>query len=220
MAYGYAKRKASDSEEDAPPKRPQTAFFLFSKDKRASLVGQAKFKTAEGKQDTKAITRELGRLWKGLDDDEKTEYNDKAKQLKEKWDADMEQYKEDHPDFRPTKKTKKATKGKAAKGKKAKKDPNAPKRPPSGYQIFCNEHRAEVNKRDDVKRENGKLDVTKVMKILSQMWKELDDEEKKPYLEQAVEKKEDYKKEKAAYDENKEASDEDEEEGSEEEESD
>lgn len=206
MALGFAtKRKA---EEVVPPKKPQTAFFLFSNDKRKQLTTQAKFKTSEGKQNTKAITQELGRLWNTIDAKEKQKYVDKAKQLKDKYDSDLAKFKASNPNYKATKKVKKAKKG-----KKAKKDPNAPKRPASGYQLFCNEKREEINKRSDVKRDGSdKLDVTKVMKILSEMWNGLTDKQKQPYLDQAKKLKEEYDQAKEKYEEKKNDEDEDEDE--------
>lgn len=199
MALGYATKRKAEAVE--PPKKPQTAFFIFSQDKRKSLVNLAKFKTSEGKQDTKEITKELGRLWASLDDKEKEKYTDKAKVLKKKYDDDMSKFKEENPDYRAPKKQKKNAKGKKSKKEK---DPKAPKRSPSGYQIFCNEKREEVSKKDEVKRsDTGKLDVTKVMKILSKMWKDLSDKQKEPYLEQAQKLKEEYIEAKEKYEDDK-----------------
>ena len=59
------------------------------------------------------------------------------------------------------------------KRKKAKKDPNKPKRGMSSFMYFANEKRSEV--RDKFPG----LKVTEIGKKLSEMWKELPEEEKK-----------------------------------------
>ncbi|GAA6037696.1 hypothetical protein JCM8097_002293 [Rhodosporidiobolus ruineniae] len=83
-----------------------------------------------------------------------------------------------------------ATKGAA----KAKKDPNAPKRPLSAYMHFSQAERASV------KEENPDVKFGEIGKILGARWKELDDEDKKPFEEKAKADKARYEKEKAAYD--------------------
>jgi hypothetical protein len=69
---------------------------------------------------------------------------------------------------------------------KPKKDPNMPKKPKSGYMFFCDEHRANVMK----KNKNAKMGD--VSKILGNMWGKMGAEEKQPYVELAEEAKETY----------------------------
>jgi hypothetical protein len=88
-------------------------------------------------------------------------------------------------------KRKKAAKGGAR--KKQKKDPNAPKRPLSGYMIFCSE------KRDEVKKADSSLTLTGVAKKLGELWRGLSKEEQKPYNDKAAKDKQRYEAEKAAY---------------------
>lgn len=82
---------------------------------------------------------------------------------------------------------------KAKKTKKAPKDKNAPKKNVSTWVHFCNEHRAEV------KAENPELQPKEIMSVLSKMWKEINEEDKKEYEEKAKEDKERYLKEKETY---------------------
>ncbi|GAA5862052.1 hypothetical protein JCM8547_001570 [Rhodosporidiobolus lusitaniae] len=78
---------------------------------------------------------------------------------------------------------------------KAKKDPNAPKRPLSAYMHFSQDQRASV------KEENPEVKFGEIGKILGARWKELDEDDKKPYEEKAKADKARYEKEKAAYEE-------------------
>ncbi|EEB88924.1 hypothetical protein MPER_13045, partial [Moniliophthora perniciosa FA553] len=93
------------------------------------------------------------------------------------------------------KETTKAKRKAAVKAEKAprkpKKDPNAPKRALSAYMFFSQDWR------DRIKTENPDASFGK---LLGAKWKELDEEEKKPYVEQAAKDKERAEGEKIAYD--------------------
>ncbi|KAJ7737913.1 high mobility group box domain-containing protein [Mycena maculata] len=82
---------------------------------------------------------------------------------------------------------------KPARGK-GKKDPNAPKRALSAYMFFSQDWR------ERIKAENPEAGFGEVGKLLGAKWKELDDEEKKPYIEQAAKDKTRAEDEKTAYD--------------------
>ena len=69
---------------------------------------------------------------------------------------------------------------------KPKKDPNMPKKPKSGYMFFCDEQRPHVMK----KHKDAKMG--QVAKILGDMWKKMDEEMKKPYLDMNENAKEEY----------------------------
>jgi hypothetical protein len=87
----------------------------------------------------------------------------------------------------------KAEKSNAASGR-TKKDPNAPKRALSAYMFFSQDWR------ERIKAENPDAGFGEVGKLLGAKWKELDDTEKKPYIEQAARDKTRAENEKAAYD--------------------
>ncbi|CDH53379.1 nucleosome binding protein [Lichtheimia corymbifera JMRC:FSU:9682] len=76
-------------------------------------------------------------------------------------------------------------------GGKKRKDPNAPKRGRSAYMFFSQEQRSTV------KEENPEATFGDIGKLLGQKWKELTDEEKKPYQDKAVADKQRYEEEKA-----------------------
>jgi len=78
--------------------------------------------------------------------------------------------------------------------RKGKKDRNAPKRALSAYMFFSQDWR------ERIKAENPDAGFGEVGKLLGAKWKELDDEDKKPYIEQAAKDKTRAEEEKATYD--------------------
>lgn len=92
----------------------------------------------------------------------------------------------------PKKPTQKATPT-ATRRTKAKKDPAAPKRPLSAYMFFSQDWR------ERVKAENPDAGFGDVGRLLGTKWKEMSEDEKKPYIEMANKDKERAETEKAAY---------------------
>ncbi|XP_032507340.1 high mobility group protein B3-like [Phocoena sinus] len=80
-----------------------------------------------------------------------------------------------------------------AKGGKKKKDPNAPKRPPSGFFLFCSEFRPKV------KSTNLGISIGHVAKKLGEICNNLSDSEKQPYIKKAAKLKEKYEKDVSDY---------------------
>ena len=70
--------------------------------------------------------------------------------------------------------------------KKAKKDSRAPKRPPSAFLFFSGDHRRPT------KEKNPGMCNTDVSKELGRLWRELKEEEKKPFVEREKEEREKY----------------------------
>ncbi|EKM76234.1 hypothetical protein AGABI1DRAFT_16670, partial [Agaricus bisporus var. burnettii JB137-S8] len=87
-----------------------------------------------------------------------------------------------------------AEKVEKASSRKSKKDPKAPKRALSAYMFFSQDWR------ERIKTENPEAGFGEVGKLLGAKWKEMDEEEKKPYVEQATADKTRAEKEKASYD--------------------
>ena len=73
------------------------------------------------------------------------------------------------------------------------KDENAPKRFKTGYMLYCQDVRA------GIKEENPGKKMTEISKILGATWKELSEEDKKPYIKQASKDKKRYDKEMKNY---------------------
>jgi len=81
------------------------------------------------------------------------------------------------------------------KPKRKKKDPNAPKRPTSAYFYFAGDVRP------GIREENPDMKVTQVMCLIAEKWRELEDEDKKPFEEQAAKDRKRYEKEMKQYNE-------------------
>ncbi|OSD03719.1 hypothetical protein PYCCODRAFT_1365370 [Trametes coccinea BRFM310] len=77
---------------------------------------------------------------------------------------------------------------------RGKKDPKAPKRALSAYMFFSQDWR------ERIKAENPDAGFGEIGKLLGAKWKELDDEEKKPYIDQAAADKARAEQEKSEYD--------------------
>lgn len=120
----------------------------------------------------KELMSKLADMWRGLSDDEKAPYEEKAAEAKDAY-------------IKAGGGAKKDGEGKAKKASKAKKGKDGeegekPKRGPNAYMIFSNE------KRGEVKAENPGLKVTEIAKVIGDMWKELSEEEKQEYKDKAA----------------------------------
>jgi hypothetical protein len=74
-------------------------------------------------------------------------------------------------------------------------DPNKPKRPQSSYFLFM------ATVRSKVKAENPDFSIAEIAKLIGHMWKNLSEEEKAPFMTQAVALKETYREAMAEYEE-------------------
>jgi|TARA_B110001452_G_scaffold267436_1_gene277286 hypothetical protein len=76
---------------------------------------------------------------------------------------------------------------------KAKKDPNKPKRPKSGFLLFCDDERAKlIDKEKKGLKKGEKFSLGVVQKKLGDMWKKLPDAKKTKYIEETEKEKEAY----------------------------
>ena len=82
------KEPAAKKEKDAPKvnkdgtprkKRATCGYMIFSNEKRAEVREELLKEAGDEKIPPGAVVKELGRLWKELDDDEKAVYNQQAK---------------------------------------------------------------------------------------------------------------------------------------------
>ncbi|XP_040179744.1 high mobility group protein B3 [Rana temporaria] len=120
------------------------------------------------------FSKKCSERWKTMSAKEKSKFDDMAKLDKVRYDREMK-------DFGPVK------------GGKKKKDPNAPKRPPSGFFLFCSEFRPKI------KSTNPGISIGDIAKKLGEMWNNLSDGEKQPYNIKAGKLKEKYEKDVADY---------------------
>jgi len=107
-------------------------------------------------------SKPISKKWNAMSEEEKEVYNAQFRDEMVAYKEEMEAYKQT-PAFAAEKAAKKAKKA----GKKPK-DPNAPKRPMSGYFLFGNSVRAEVQEELDT------TDFKAVSAKINQMWQDAD----------------------------------------------
>ncbi|KAI4542264.1 hypothetical protein MG293_007643 [Ovis ammon polii] len=111
------------------------------------------------------FSKKCSERWKTMSGKEKSKFDEMAKADKVHYDQEMKDYR-------------------SAKGGKKKKDPNAPKRPPSGFFLFCSEFHPKI------KSTNPGVSFGDVAKKLGEMRNNLSDSEKQPYINKAAEAEE------------------------------
>ena len=72
------------------PKRPNSAYFIFSNEKRPSLM--EKSKKENGKVAVTDVSKELGKMWKELNAKKKKPFEEKAVKDKERYEKEMAEY--------------------------------------------------------------------------------------------------------------------------------
>jgi arsenate reductase-like glutaredoxin family protein len=175
--------KRKKKKDPNAPKRPRSAYILYCAEKRNDAkADHPDAKPAE-------LMKILGDLWNQLSPTKKAEYNEKAKQDKDRYTDQLKSY---HP---PDDEDDDDDGGKRSKNKrgKKKKDPNEPKRAPSAYLIYGQKVR------DQIKSEFPDLKSSEIMQKIGERWQKLTEEEKKPYNEEAAIAKAQYESKKAEY---------------------
>ena len=159
------------------PKRFKSAFIFFTMDRHRIL--REKFEESRGKGDnTPDVAKLISGEWKALEPEERAKWDEKARLDKERYEVEKALY--TGPWKIPAK-------------KKSKKDSSAPKRPMSSFLSFSN------SKRGQVKEANPGITNAQASKILSRMWKEATEEEKRGHVEREEELRAVYKKEMAEW---------------------
>ena len=110
-AMGTHKRKKSKSKkpDNGKPKQPQSAFLLFSGEKRAAI------KDANPEAGLGDVAKLIGKAWGEVSEEDKAPYNEQAAKLKEKYKEDVDAWRvkrvaEGHEsDEEPSKKKKKTS---------------------------------------------------------------------------------------------------------------
>ena len=145
------KRQKRAKKAKNAPKNPKTSYIFYCQEKRPEIK--------EEKPDlaAKDILRELGALWKEVDDEEKEKYKKMAEDDKERYKNEMANYDPNQAEEeKPKKERKKKVKG-------------APKNPRTAYNFFCTKNREEF------KEENPDLDGKEITKKLGEAWKQIKD---------------------------------------------
>lgn len=212
-------KKNKKEKDPLKPKRPESAYFLFMNEKRAAL-------TAENKSVVE-IAKITGEEWKNMTDKQKARYEKVAKKKNKQYTQEMEVYKQNKEEeaenakkeedellkvlkqealqlLKKKEKTQtiiKKTKDEKNKKKEEKKnkkidDPNKPKRPPSSFLLFSKEARKDLSK------EKPGISNAQLTALISVKWKELGEEDKKKWNDEAAEAMEAYKKDMIEYNKN------------------
>lgn len=143
-------------------KKTTSGYLLFCSDYRAE-VRNSGFTGPE-------TMRELGRMWRESDEDERKTYNDKAAALKAQWAS------EEKTATEPAR-TKPARSKPAAKSTKPAKEAVKDTTQHKAFLLFAKEQRPQL-KKDNPTMKRGEL-----TQELQDMWDELDDEEREDYEE-------------------------------------
>lgn len=77
-----------------PPKRPQSAYFIFMQENRSKIQQENPDITSIG-----SIAKIVGQMWKDLTNEERKPYQDIANEQKKLWQKEMEEFKLRHPDY-------------------------------------------------------------------------------------------------------------------------
>jgi len=163
---------------EQPKKVTGGAFGRFLSEKRSDLQ-----KECSGQQAT-AVVKLASERFKALGEAERAEYEKKYKEAVVQYNRDMEAFLAAGGEKKAPKR-----KGKDEEGntKRRKKDPEAPKRPAGGaYGCFLAKHRAEFQ--EQCKGQPASA----VSKVAGEKWKQLSEEEKKPFEEEYAAKREAY----------------------------
>jgi len=151
------------------PKKPVGgAFGRFLNEKRGELI-----KELSGKPGS-AVFKLASERFKALEEAAKAEYQEKFKQAMEQFHKDMEAFEAAGGEKKAMKR--KGQRGEERAAKRNKKDPEAPKKPTGGaYGCFLAKHRAKFQE------ETKGQGITAVTKLAGERWKQLGEEEKKPF---------------------------------------
>lgn len=160
------------------PKKPLSAYFLFTNDERA------KIKEAYPEMGITEIAKETGRRWANIGKEDREEYERRYQESRNEYDQAMATYNQNNhsnSNVYTNKPQKKA------------KDPNAPKQPLSAYFLYQNEER------DKIKQANPNFTICEVAKELGKRWGDMSQEDKQQYTDKAGQERQRYDQDMATY---------------------
>ncbi|XP_072961753.1 high mobility group B protein 6-like [Typha angustifolia] len=207
-------KKSKKEKDPLKPKQPMSAFFLFSKERRTTLLKES--------NNILEIAKIAGEEWKNMTEEQKAHYEEIAKEQKEEYARQMEVYKQKKLEEAATvekeeeeqkkvmkqealqllkKKEKteniiKKTKENRQKKKQKEEqnvDPNKPKKPASSFFLFSKEARKQL-----AEERSGICNST-LNALISVKWKELSDTEKQIWNDKAAQSMAAYKREMEEY---------------------
>lgn len=154
------------------PRRFKSSYMFFSTIKHKVIREELSEKGEGPKLSTTEVAKMVSLAWKALPEDEREKWEEMARQDKARYEMEKSMY---------------TGPWKVPATKRVRKDPKAPKRPMSAFLSFSNSKRSEVkNKYKDAKN-------AEVSRILAQMWKEADAEEKKTFIDEEFALRQQYK---------------------------
>ena len=131
-----------------------------------------KLKTEEPTLTTTQIVSRLAAIWRNLNNEDKQKYEKMALEDKKRYEEEIKQYNPENPETENS---------------------SSPKRPLTSYLYFCNETR------DAIKKEFPVFSGKQITTELGKRWKQLSDEEKKPFVEKQKLDRERYDNEKSKH---------------------
>eukprot|EP00934_Nitzschia_sp_Nitz4_P001302 Nitzschia sp. Nitz4//scaffold57_size113557//110894//113019//NITZ4_004010-RA/size113557-processed-gene-0.23-mRNA-1//1//CDS//3329554903//1302//frame0 len=171
LASGIKKRKQRPLKKDPrAPKRFRSSYIFFSQDRFPEIREELK---KNGTQlETVHITKMVSEEWKNLGHREKMRYEEMSALDKERYEVEKKMY---------------SGSWQVPTSQKLTKDVTAPRRPASAFLMFSNPRRAAL------KKENPDLCNGEISKLLSKMWKEATPAERKPFEEEEIKLRNQYK---------------------------
>lgn len=189
---GSATTKGKSKQTDDKPKtkRGPTGYLMYTASMRPEVKAELEAALEEGeKLKPQAVVTGLAAKWKALSDEERTEWNDKAK-ASTPAQSESEEEKPAKKETKPKAETKSKVEAKP-KADSKKKDKgetsSAPKeKKQNGYLLFAKEKRSEIKAELEAELEEGeKLSPPKVVTAIAAAWKALDDDEKAEWNDKA-----------------------------------
>jgi gluconate kinase len=187
-------KKKTDTSDKPKTKRGTTGYLMYTGELRKEVTDEMAQSLADGeKLKPSQVVTELAGRWKALSEEEKAEWNEKAKTKNAAesdgesaaTSSDDEAVKKETPkvDKKPAKKVEKKDTKKVSEADTS----SAPvKKKQSGYIKFCNSIRAEVKAELEAELEEGeKLKPADTMSQLAKRWKALSEEDKAEWNEAA-----------------------------------
>ena len=176
--------KSKGKKDDKPKvKRGPTGYLLYAADVRPSVKEELAEELEEGqKLKPQATVTEIARRWKALSDEERGEWNERAKSPATS-DAESEAPSEaqSEPQSKPKAESKKVEKKDVSEEK-----PKTAKRGPTGYLLYAASVRPTVKAElTEALEEGTKLKPQEVVVEIAKRWKALDDDEREEWVEQA-----------------------------------
>eukprot|EP00978_Attheya_sp_CCMP212_P009522 scaffold22513_cov57-Attheya_sp.AAC.5 len=152
------------------PKRFKSAYMFFSTAMHPAIRKRLGEKGVTEK--TTVVAKLVSQEWKGLSDEKREVWDEKARVDKERYETEKATY---------------TGPWKVSITKRNQKDPTAPKRPMSAFLSYSN------SKRSGVRVKNPTLNNTEISRILATMWKDAPEDERKVHIEREAELRRTYK---------------------------